>query len=315
MSWVGEATGLWSVLSKGWDWWRGRRDPARRAAQRLIRAFEAHGVPRQQIIRLVPAAIAQAKPGLGMADCSSPEQLKPKLTPALLDWAAGYLNLRRDWLDGREDVPPHLVVDHYKHPSRYGTWLQARKAEAADVQRYLSVWKAYGTPVGPGADGPLCLVYEETIEGLDGMERSRYWLLADGWTMGHAPCVENLAAVVHVAQQAGVLVVGKELRAPGTVGRVCWRGQTPSLRPRPQRLRQSLSIRLASRACAPVAQREIEDGRVSAGAGPDRALRHAGPSTRAVPAAFGQWVGLHQPQLHGPGKLRTASRIHHAAQP
>ena len=217
MSWVGEATGLWGVLSKGWDWWRGRRDPARRAAQRLIRAFEAHGVPRQQIIRLVPAAIAQAKPGLGMADCSSPEQLKPKLTPALLDWAAGYLNLRRDWLDGREDVPPHLVVDHYKHPARYGPWLQARKAEAPDVQRYLSVWKAYGTPVGPGADGPLCLVYEETIEGLDGMERSRYWLLADGWTMGHAPCVENLAAVVHVAQQAGVLVVGKELRAPDLV--------------------------------------------------------------------------------------------------
>lgn len=165
----------------------------------------------------MPAAIAQAKPGLGMADCSSPEQLKPKLTPALLDWAAGYMNLRRDWLDGREDVPPHLVVDHYKHPARYGPWLQARKAEAPDVQRYLSVWKAYGTPVGPGADGPLCLVYEETIEGLDGMERSRYWLLADGWTMGHAPCVENLAAVVHVAQQAGVLVVGKELRAPDLV--------------------------------------------------------------------------------------------------
>lgn len=29
--------------------------------------------------------------------------------------------------------------------------------------------------------------------------------------MGHATCVENLAALVHVAQQAGVLVVGKEL--------------------------------------------------------------------------------------------------------
>lgn len=61
MSWMGEASGLWGVLSKGWGWWRGRRDPARRSAQRLIRAFEAHGVARQQIIRLVPAAIAQSK--------------------------------------------------------------------------------------------------------------------------------------------------------------------------------------------------------------------------------------------------------------
>lgn len=145
MSWVGEATGLWGVLSKGWDWWRGRRDPARRAAQRLIRAFEAHGVPRQQIIRLVPAAIAQAKPGLGMADCSSPEQLKPKLTPALLDWAAGYLNLRRDWLDGREDVPPHLVVDHYKHPSRYGPWLQAPRRK----RRTCNAICPSGKPTGP----------------------------------------------------------------------------------------------------------------------------------------------------------------------
>ena len=53
MSWMGETMGLVGVLSKGW--WHGRRDPARRSAQRLIRAFEAHGVARQQIIRLVIA--------------------------------------------------------------------------------------------------------------------------------------------------------------------------------------------------------------------------------------------------------------------
>lgn len=214
MSWVGDATGAVGLLGRGWDWWKGRRDPARRSAQRLIRAFEAHGVARQQVIRLVPAAIAQAKPELGMADCSSPEQLKPKLTPALLDWAADYLNLRRDWLDGREDVPPHRVVDHYKHPALYGPWFQARQMAAPHVDRFLSVWKSIGTPVGPGADGPLCVVYEEVSEGLDGSEWSRYWLLTDEWHMGHAPCVENLAALLHVAQKSGVLVaVGKELQA------------------------------------------------------------------------------------------------------
>lgn len=58
-------------------------------------------------------------------------------------------------------------------------------------------------PVGPGADGPLCVVYEEVSEGLDGMEWSRYWMLSNHWHMGHAPCVENLAALVHVAQHAG----------------------------------------------------------------------------------------------------------------
>ena len=124
------------------------------------------------------------------------------------------MNLRRDWLDGREDVPPHHVVDHYKHPALYGPWFQARQTAAPQVDRFLSVWKSVGTPVGPGADGPLCVVYEEVGEGLDGSEWSRYWLLTDEWHMGHAHCVENLAALVHVAQQAGVLVtIGKELRA------------------------------------------------------------------------------------------------------
>ncbi|NIF84703.1 hypothetical protein F3J24_14435 [Comamonas sp. Tr-654] len=211
MSWVGEVTSLWGVISKSWEWWRGRRDPARRSAQRLIRAFEAHGLARQQIIRLVPAAIAQAKPELAMADCSSPDLLKPKLTPALLDWAAGYLNLRRDWLDGLEDAVPHFIEDHYKEPARYGEWLHAREAAAPNVHRYLAVWKALGVPVGPGVYGPVCVVYEEVSEGLDGIEWSRYWLLCDHWRMDHAPCVENLAALVHVAQQTGVLVVGKEL--------------------------------------------------------------------------------------------------------
>lgn len=150
MSWVSEATGVWGLLSKGWDWWRGRRDPVRHSAQRLIRAFEAHGVARQQIIRLVPAAIAQAPPALSMADCSSPDLLKLKLSPALLGWAADHLNLRRDWLDVRKDVPPHRVVDHYKHPALYGPWMQARRETAPHVHRFMSVWKAHSTPVGLG---------------------------------------------------------------------------------------------------------------------------------------------------------------------
>lgn len=54
----------------------------------------------------------------------------------------------------------------------------------------------------------LCVVYEGVSEGLDGME----WSPLNHWHMvGCSPCVESRAALVHVAQQAGVLVVGKEL--------------------------------------------------------------------------------------------------------
>jgi hypothetical protein len=121
------------------------------------------------------------------------------------------LNLRRDWLDGRADVPPHLVVDFYTQPARYGAWLRARQLEMPHAQRWLAVWKAQGSPLGPHADGPLCVVYEEVLPGLDDADWARHWLLADGWSMGHLPCIESLAALVLLAQRAGVTVIGKEL--------------------------------------------------------------------------------------------------------
>lgn len=79
--------------------------------------------------------------------------------------------------------------------------------------RMLSVWKGQGQPLGEGGCGlgPLCLVYEETSDGLDGMDCSRYWLLSDNWSLGHAPCVENMVAAIAVAQSLGILVTGHEL--------------------------------------------------------------------------------------------------------
>lgn len=57
-----------------------------------------------------------------------------------------------------------------------------------------------------------------------------------------------------------------------------------------------------------------QESRVGAGAGIDCPLRHAGTCAIAVPAAFRQWSGLHQPQLHGVGsQLWLEAGVHHAA--
>lgn len=212
MSVVGEVTGVLGLLGKGWGWLEDRLDPARSSAKRLIAAFEAHGVKRQQIIRLLPLPILQVKPEITMADFSVPRKLKAKLSPQLLDWAAEFLNVQRAWFDGLE-VRPHVVVDHYKHPANYCAWLQSRQAQAPHVFRALSVWKGLGQRLDEGGcgKGPLCLVYEETSDGLDGMELSRYWLLSDEWSLDHAPCVENMVAAVAVAQSFGILVTGREV--------------------------------------------------------------------------------------------------------
>jgi hypothetical protein len=212
MSIISEATGVAGLLGKVWDWYQERRDPAYLSAKRFIASFEAHCVKRQQIIRLLPVPILQGKPELAMADFSSPTKLKSKLSPALLDWAAAYLNVQRAWLDGLE-VRPHVVVNHYKQPARYREWLQARQHNVSNAHRLLCIWKGQGQPLGEDGCGvgPLCLVYEETEEGLDGMELSRYWLLSDEWPLDHAPSVENMVAAVAVAQSLGILVTGREV--------------------------------------------------------------------------------------------------------
>ena len=202
MSIVGEATGALGLLGKGWGWLRDRLDLAGAQAKRLIQAFEAYGIARQQVPRLLPAELK-----LPNAAFSSPDKLKDQLTPTLLDWTAEHLAINRSWLDGVGDQP-HLIEDHYKAPARYRTWLAHRIELAPSVHRSLQVWKPHGQSVGPDGVGPLCLVYEETSEGLDGSEFSRYWLLSDQWSLHHAPCIENMAAVVAVARSLGLLVVG-----------------------------------------------------------------------------------------------------------
>lgn len=210
MSIVGEATGVLGLLGKGWGWLEDRLDPARLSAKRLIAAFEAHGIARQQIIRVLPPHVLQSKPEVSMADFSLPKKLRLKLSPPLLDWAADYLNVQRAWLDG-VDVPPHIVMDRYKRPAEYRDWLQARQAQAPEVNRWLSVWKAKGEEIGPDGSGPLCLVYEETSDGLDSKEWSRYWLLSNAWSLNHPACVENMVAAVAVARSLGILVTGHDV--------------------------------------------------------------------------------------------------------
>ena len=204
MSFVGEATGALGLLGKTWNLLHDRLDPARAQAKRLIEAFEAYGIARQQIPRLLPAEVK-----LPNAAFSTPDKLKDKLTSELLDWAAEHLAIRRSWLD-LVDSLAHLVHDYYKSPVHYREWFSGRLKQAPDASRWLSIWKPVGQEI-PSGQGPLCLVYEETSQGLDGTELTRYWLLSDHWSIHHAPCLENLLAVMAIARSLGICSLGSNL--------------------------------------------------------------------------------------------------------
>ena len=204
MSFVGEATGVLGLLGKAWNLLRDRLDPARAQAKRLIETFEAYGIARQQIPRLLPAELK-----LPNAAFSTPDKLKDKLTPELLDWTAGHLAISRSWLD-HVSRTPHLIVDHYKAPSGYRDWLSKRLEIAPNVHRFLFVLKPLDEDL-PTADGPLCLIYQEISDGLDGAEFTRYWLLSDQWSFDHPPCVHNLVAVIAVASSLGIWGLGRSV--------------------------------------------------------------------------------------------------------
>lgn len=96
---------------------RNRQRPLYRQAQRLLEAFQAHGVPPHQLPRLMPDAI-RLKP----QDVASSEALTGQLQIAHLDWASVTLALRRDWFDLETDQP-HQEVRAYKQPAMLHDWL------------------------------------------------------------------------------------------------------------------------------------------------------------------------------------------------
>jgi hypothetical protein len=205
MSSLGEIKGGFDLLARGWNWFRDRRDPVRVQSQRLIDAFEAHGVARQQIARVLSSELA-----IPPAAFSSADKLRDKITPALLDWAANYLNLERRWLDGL-DAHPHRHVEGYKNEAVYANWLRQRLEREPVVNRRLCIWASSDPNAESGTSGYLSLVYVEEHAWLDNQELSRYWLLSDQWPLDHAPCIVSMLKVVDIARAMGVVVVGRQV--------------------------------------------------------------------------------------------------------
>ena len=182
--------------------WKRRRNPARAQAQRLLDAFTVHGVAGVQIPRLLPEALAL--PNATFADA---DDLKDKLTPCLLDWAADTLALRRGWLDG-VDSQRHHRVQGYKQPSIYRDWLRQRQELFPGLDRVIHVFVASKEPLGPQSTGSLCIAYGECFDTLDAQELSRYWLLSDHWRLDHSPCTVNLMALCAIAGELGIMIIG-----------------------------------------------------------------------------------------------------------
>lgn len=182
---------------------RERQQPLYQQASRFIKAFEAHGVSRQQVPRLMPDPIR-----LPLQKVASPEELSKVVQLEHLDWASQTLALQRDWFDGEGEQPHQIVREVYKSPAAQHRWLQARTSIRPGYYSALHlVTEAEFADPGQ-AHGGFVIVYEEAFAELGDKSLSRYWYLSNGSSFRHTPCTIDVLSMLSIGESLGVSSVG-----------------------------------------------------------------------------------------------------------
>lgn len=201
----GLAASKWAIdlLLSGFGLWRSSRDPIHRQAQRLLDSFEAHGIRRQQIARLLPSDL-----DVPVQAFSTAKALSQYMSLRLLDWTASTLAVQRDWLDLVSD-DPHEVVQIYKSPNRFMAWIEQQdKAVEGRFSSIRVVSEAQWRDPGE-AKGRFFVVHEECFAELNNVALSRYRFLSNGWNFDHSPCLINLLAIIMIAESFGIPTFGQ----------------------------------------------------------------------------------------------------------
>lgn len=198
--WASE--GLFGFLKRH----RERQQPLHRQASRFIEAFEAHGVARQQLPRLMPEPIR-----LTLQAVATPEALAVNLQLEHLDWAAETLALQREWFDAEGEQAHQVVGSVYKRPAAQHEWLANRTLALRDWHSALHVATQREFRDPAQAEGVFFVAYEECFGQLGNKSVSRYWYLSNGSRFSHAPCTIDLLTMLAIGECLGISAVGHVL--------------------------------------------------------------------------------------------------------
>lgn len=176
-------------------------DSFRKEAQRIIDAFEAHDIPPNEVMRLLPEGLLDDPSDLGSAQ--SLKKHLAKVSP----WTQSTLRLNPAWLKGRSSVP-HKIISSYKHLTALVEFLQARELESADMSRFtVYVFKQDVQPIELSS-GPMVIILAETFAEIDEVELTRFYYLSERLEFGHLHCLLNLMHVMAFAHHYGIRVRG-----------------------------------------------------------------------------------------------------------
>jgi len=176
--------------------WRKSRRRIDTVASRFVSLFEAHGVHRNQMFRL----LGHRSP---IADLQNDDTLLRSLTEELLDQAATLFAVRRDWLDCATDeiYPLH---DFYKKPAEFGLFLDGLLRRIGDINGVVLVSES-----DQNEDTAL-IVIEETVSFLDEKPVYRYHL-CNNWLFDYWKSRAFLTACVATAWNKKVYLMGRRV--------------------------------------------------------------------------------------------------------
>jgi hypothetical protein len=177
--------------------WLSRKSPPETVAGRFVRLFEAHGVHRNQISRLIGN-------GLTLAHLQSDQALIPVLSDELLDSAASLFAIRREWLDGASDqiYPLH---DFYKQPEAFVEFIEGLRGQETGSLR--------GVVLSSSSDRheeTALVVLEEEVGAVGDQAIHRYYF-CHNWFFNYWKSRAYLTACVALAWKRDINLIGREV--------------------------------------------------------------------------------------------------------
>jgi hypothetical protein len=193
----GELNAAVSLLDRLRKWVSPKRPPET-IASRLVQLFEAHGVNRNQIPRVVGH-------GLRPIDVHSDSALLGVLTDTLLDAAAKLFAIRREWLEcASEQIYP--LHDFYKHPEKFATFVDDLAGRSTNGHPAGVVLTANSND----HEDTALIVMEEPIGFVGDMPLYRYHL-CHNWSFNYWKSRAYLTACVASAWNRDVSLMGREV--------------------------------------------------------------------------------------------------------
>ncbi|MFA6071748.1 MAG: hypothetical protein WC810_24490 [Janthinobacterium sp.] len=164
-------------------------------AARFIRLFETHGVHRNQIPRFFGH-------GLTLNDLKSEDSLFPNLNEKMLDDACQLFAVRREWLDGADEIA-HTNHDFYKHPEEFQTFITELKM--ANPEGHLQ--GELFSPEKPDVKSQAIIVLNEIV-GWIGNEPIYRYHLCNNWSYSYWKARAYLTACIAIALKHDVHIMG-----------------------------------------------------------------------------------------------------------